>query len=233
MADLWSYQNREIAEARLRPQEDLELENEKRILANAEKLYTAAMSAFEQLYEGSGSAETTLRAALRHVEELARFDARFGSAVEQLGSARAMVDDVAESVRDYAETIHASPERLAEIEDRLALIDRLKRKYGGTVDEVIAFGESVAARLAEIEDRESILRGLQAEVEAAGEKYAAVAEALSGRRQSAAQKLAKNAEKQINELAMKVRCLCQHNARRIQRRLRFVHCCLCTRKLNR
>ncbi len=205
MADLWSYQNREIAEARLRPQEDLELENEKRILANAEKLYTAAMSAFEQLYEGSGSAETTLRAALRHVEELARFDTRFGGAVEQLGSARAMVDDVAESVRDYAETIHASPERLAEIEDRLALIDRLKRKYGGTVDEVIAFGESVAARLAEIEDRESILRGLQAEVEAAGEKYAAVAEALSGRRQSAAQKLAKNAEKQINELAMKVR----------------------------
>ena len=205
MADLWSYQSREIAEARLKPQEDAELESEKRILANAEKLYTAAMSAFEQLYEGSASAETTLRAALRHVEELARYDARFGAAVEQLGSARAMVDDVAESVRDYAESIHASPERLAEIEDRLALIDRLKRKYGATVDEVMALGESVAQRLAEVEDRESLLRGLQAEVEAAQARYVVAAKALTDRRQKAAERLAKNAEKQINELAMKVR----------------------------
>ncbi len=205
LADLWSYQSREIADARLHPQEDVELEQEKRVLANAEKLYTAAMSAFEQLYEGGGSAETTLRSALRHVEELARFDARFGPAVEQLGSARAMVDDVAESVRDYAESIHASPERLAEIEDRLALIDRLKRKYGATVDEVIALGQAVAERLAEVEDRESILRGLKAEVDAAREQFAAAAAALSDRRQKAAERLAKNAEKQINELAMKVR----------------------------
>ena len=204
-ADLWSYQSREIAEARLRAQEDVELEGEKRILANAEKLYTAAMSAFEQLYEGGSSAETTLRAALRNVEELARLDPRFGPAVEQLTSARAMVDDVAEQMRDYSESIHASPERLAEIEDRLALLDRLKRKYGATVDEVIAFGETVAARLAEVEDREGILRGLQADVEAAKQGYAAAADALSQRRQSAAQRLAKNAEKQINELAMKVR----------------------------
>ena len=205
MADLWSYQSREIADARLKPQEDAELQSEKRILANAEKLYTAAMSAFEQLYEGGGSAETTLRSALRHVEELARYDTRFGPAVEQLGSARAMVDDVAESVRDYAESIHASPERLAEIEDRLALIDRLKRKYGATVDEVIALGESVAQRLAEVEDRESILRGLQAEVETARAQFVVAAKALTDRRQKAAERLAKNAEKQINELAMKVR----------------------------
>ncbi len=204
-ADLWSYQSREIADAHLRPQEDVGLEAEKRILANAEKLYTAAMSAFEQLYEGSTSAETTLRAALRQVEELARFDTRFGAAVEQLTSARAMVDDVAESVRDYAESIHASPERLAEIEDRLALLDRLKRKYGASVDAVIEFGASVAARLAEVEDRESILRGLQADAEAARQAYAAAAAALSERRQKAAARLARNAEKQINELAMKVR----------------------------
>ena len=204
-ADLWSYQSREIADARLKPQEDTELEAEKRILANAEKLYTAAMSAFEQLYEGGSSAETTLRAAQRSVEELARFDARFGPALEQLTSARALVDDVAEQMRDYSESIHASPERLAEIEDRLALLDRLKRKYGATVDEVIAFGESVTARLAEVEDREGILRGLQADVESARQAYATAAGALSQRRQAAAQRLANNAEKQINELAMKTR----------------------------
>ena len=125
MVDLWSYQRKEIEAARLEPGEDEALETEKRVLANAEKLYAAAMSAFEQLYEGSSSAESALRAAVRNVEELARYDARFSDAAQQLESARATVGDVSSSLRDYAEGIDASPERLAEIEDRLAAIDRL------------------------------------------------------------------------------------------------------------
>ena len=144
MVDLWSYQRKEIEAAHLVAGEDEALETEKRVLANAEKLYAAAMGAFDQLYEGGASAEVALRAALRNVEELARYDTRFTDAVQQLASARATVGDVAASLRDYAEGINASPERLAEIEDRLALLDRLKRKYGNTVAEVIAFGEDVA-----------------------------------------------------------------------------------------
>ena len=132
MVDLWSYQRKEIEAAHLEPGEDEALETEKRVLANAEKLYAAAMGAFDQLYEGGASAEVALRAALRNVEELARYDNRFTEAVQQLASARATVGDVAATLRDYAEGINASPERLAEIEDRLALIDRLKRKYGQT-----------------------------------------------------------------------------------------------------
>src|SRR5208282_3403268 len=130
MVDLWTYQRKEIESARLTPGEDDSLETEKRVLANSEKLYAAAMSAFDQLYEGGASAEVTLRAALRSVEELARYDARFEESVQQLASARAVLGDVSSALRDYAERIDASPERLAEIEDRLALIDRLKRKYG-------------------------------------------------------------------------------------------------------
>ena len=75
MVDLWSYQRKEIEAARLEPGEDEALETEKRVLANAEKLYAAAMGAFDQLYEGGASAEVALRAALRNVEELARYDA--------------------------------------------------------------------------------------------------------------------------------------------------------------
>ncbi len=130
MVDLWSYQRKEIESAALKAGEDEALETEKRVLANAEKLYAAAMSAFEQLYEGSNSAEAELRAALRNVEELARYDGRFAEPVQQLQSARATIGDVSSTLRDYAERINASPERLAEIEDRLALLDRLKRKYG-------------------------------------------------------------------------------------------------------
>ena len=78
MADLWRFQAREIESAGLRDGEDGQLETEKRLLNNAEKLYTAAMSAYEQLYEGSNAAEASLRAAQRHLEELARYEPRFG-----------------------------------------------------------------------------------------------------------------------------------------------------------
>ncbi|MGA3012210.1 MAG: DNA repair protein RecN [Terracidiphilus sp.] len=205
MVDLWSYQRKEIESARLESAEDEALETEKRVLANAEKLYAAAMGAFEQLYEGGASAETALRAALRNVEELARYDNRFTDAVQQLTSVRATVDDVSSSLRDYAEGINASPERLAEIEDRLALIDRLKRKYGKTIAEVVAFGEEVTRKLAEVEDRDEILKVLRKSLDEAAAAYRAAAAALSAERKTAAAKLAKLAEAQINSLAMKVR----------------------------
>jgi DNA repair protein RecN (Recombination protein N) len=205
MVDLWSYQHKEIEAARLAAGEDEALETEKRVLANSEKLYAAAMGAFEQLYEGGASAEVALRAALRNVEELARYDPRFTEAAQQLESARATVGDAAASLRDYAEGINASPERLAEIEDRLALIDRLKRKYGKTIAEVIAFGEEVARKLAEVEDRDEILKELRAALDEAVKVYRAAAAVLTVERKAAAAKLARLAEAQINSLAMKVR----------------------------
>ncbi len=205
MVDLWSYQRNEIEQARLMTGEDEALETEKRVLANAEKLFAAAMSAYDQLYEGGASAEVSLRAALRNVEELARYDARFEASAQQLESARAVVGDVSDSLRDYAERINASPERLAEIEDRLALLDRLKRKYGRTVTEVIAFGEDVARKLAEVEDRDEILRRLRADLAATASAYRIAAAELTAARKAAAAKLAKQAESQINSLAMKAR----------------------------
>jgi DNA repair protein RecN (Recombination protein N) len=205
MVDLWSYQHKEIEAARLQAGEDEALETEKRVLANAEKLYAAAMGAFEQLYEGGASAEAALRAAVRNVEELARYDGRFAEVAGQLESARALLGDVSGSLRDYAEGINASPERLAEIEDRLALLDRLKRKYGKTVAEVIEFGEQVSRKLAEVEDRDEILKALRAELDEAAVAYRAAASAISADRKAAAGKLAKLAEAQINSLAMTVR----------------------------
>jgi DNA repair protein RecN (Recombination protein N) len=205
MVDLWAYQRKEIDAAQLRPGEDEALETEKRVLANSEKLYAAAMGAFDQLYEGGASAEGSLRAALRNLEELARYDGRFTEAVQQLTSVRATVGDVAATVRDYAEGINASPERLAEIEDRLALLDRLKRKYGHSIDEVIAFGQDVSQKLAGVEDRDEILKQLRTALEKAAAEYRNVATELSSTRKAAATRLGKLAEAQINSLAMKVK----------------------------
>ncbi len=203
--DLWTWQRNEIEQAHLSADEDEALETEKRVLANAEKLYAAALSAFDELYEGNASAEAALKAAIRNVEELAHYDARFLESAQQLASARATISDLAASLRDYAEGINASPERLAEIEDRLALLDRLKRKYGKTVAEVIAFGEDVARKLSEVEDRDEILKTLRADLAQASSEYQKAASALTAERKAAAQKLAKLAEAHINSLAMKSR----------------------------
>jgi DNA repair protein RecN (Recombination protein N) len=205
MADLWRFQSREIESAAPRDGEDAQLETEKRVLSNAEKLYAAAMSAYEQLYDGSNAAEASLRAAERHLEELARYEPRFGDAAHQLASARATVEDVAETVREFGDGIQASPERLAEIEDRLALLDRLKRKYGASLDEVIAYGAEVTAKLNEIENRDAVLAELRKQLEIAADEYRREAELLTGARASAAKKLAGMAERQINDLAMKAR----------------------------
>jgi len=205
MVDLWSFQHKEIDGVSPVEGEDEALEIERRVLSNAEKLYAAAMSAHELLYEGASSAETTLRAAEKQIEELVHYDPKFQEAAQQLASARASVEDVSATVRDYAENIQSSPERLAEIEDRLAALSRLKRKYGQTLAEVIAYGEEVATKLNEIENRDEILKTLRIELKSAADTYRKAAQSLTTDRATAAKKLEKLAETQMNDLAMKVR----------------------------
>ena len=203
LVDLWIFQRREIDEAKLQAGEDEQLETEKRVLANAEKIYNAAMQAFDLLYEGDASTSASLRAAQKQVEELARFEPKFQDALAALQTARIGVEDVGATLRDYAGGIHASPEHLAEVEDRLALLDRLKRKYGPTLDDVINFGADVARKLSEIENKDEILRDLRAQLAKAAVAYLQAARSLSKKRAAAAQKLEKLVEAEINDLAMK------------------------------
>ncbi len=203
LVDLWIFQKREIEEARLQSGEDESLETEKRVLANAEKIYNAAMNAFDLLYEGNGSTASSLRAAQKQVEELIRYEPKFQEALAALETARISVEDVGATLRDYAGGIHASPEHLAQVEDRLALLDRLKRKYGPTLDEVIQFGAEVARKLSEVENKDEILRGLRSELARAAAEYLKAARALSKRRAEAARRLEKLVEAEIDDLAMK------------------------------
>jgi len=203
LVDLWIFQKREIEDARLQSGEDEQLETEKRVLANAEKIYNAAMNAFDLLYEGNGSTASSLRAAQKQVEELVRYEPKFQEALAALETARISVEDVGATVRDYAGGIHASPEHLAQVEDRLALLDRLKRKYGPTLDEVMRFGEDVSRKLSEIENKDEILRGLRSDLARAAEEYLGAARAVSKKRASAARTLEKLVEAEINDLAMK------------------------------
>jgi DNA repair protein RecN (Recombination protein N) len=203
LLDLWSFQSREIDEVRIAAAEDERLETEKRVLANAEKIYGAAISAFDLLYEGNASTSSSLRAAQKHIEELARYEPKFQEALAALDSARISVEDVGATLRDYAGGIHASPERLAELEERLASLDRLKRKYGPTLDQVMAFGEDVRRKLSEMENKDQVLFELRAELAVAAGVYRKAARSLSRKRLEAARKLEKVVEAEINDLAMR------------------------------
>jgi len=207
LLDLWNFQCREIEEARLRegdgPQEDEQLEAEKRVLANAEKIYGAAINAFDLLYEGNASTSSSLRAAQKHLEELARYEPKFQEALGALESARISVEDVGATLRDYAGGIQASPERLAEIEERLALLDRLKRKYGPTLAQTIAFGDDIRRKLSEMENKDQVLLELRAMLAVAADEYRKVARTLSRKRLEAGRKLEKLVEAEINDLAMR------------------------------
>jgi DNA repair protein RecN (Recombination protein N) len=206
LIDLWSFQAKEIESAQIvDAEEDAQLETEKRVLANAERLFSGATAAQELLYEAEVSAESLLGGALKHVEDLAKFDEQFQETAQQLKAAKAAVEDAASTLRDFAGKVTASPERLGEIEDRLAALDRLKRKYGKTLAEVIAFGAEAAGKLSDLENRDVRLAELEKDLTIASAKYIVAARKLSAERTKAAVKLSKSAEKQINELAMQAK----------------------------
>ncbi len=203
LLDLWTFQVREIEDAKLQPGEDERLETEKRVLANAEKIHSAAMNAFDLLYEGEASTSASLRTAQKHIEELARYEPRFQETMATLETARISVEDVGASLRDYAGGIEASPEHLAEVEDRLAAMDRLKRKYGPKLDDVMKHAAEVSRKLSEMENKDEILRQLRTGLAQASEEYLNAARVISKKRYESARKLEKLVEAEINDLAMK------------------------------
>jgi len=203
LLDLWNFQKREIEAAKLQPGEDERLEIEKRVLANAEKIYGAAMNAFDLLYQGEASTSASLRAAQKHLEELAGYEPKLSEALTALETARISIEDVGASLRDYAGGIEASPEHLARVEDRLAVIDRLKRKYGPTLADVIRHREEVSRKLSEMENKDEVLSKLRKELAESGEEYVRTARIISKKRYEAARKLEKIVEAEINDLAMR------------------------------
>src|SRR5712692_3400532 len=200
--DLWKFQSQEITQARLRPGEDAGLEEEKRVLANLSRIQQAGNSAYEALYESAGSASVQVKAARRALEELSRFDGSFGRLAQSLDGARITIEEAAHELRQYLDRLEANPDRLSQIEDRLASIEKLKRKYGATVEQVIAFGEQVAAQIAELESSEESIRRIEAEQRQVAAQYEELAREVSGRRREAAQRLEKPVEEERAALAM-------------------------------
>ena len=200
--DLLTFQVRELKQANLEIGEDVRLEEEKRILSNLAKIRAAAGSAYDLLYEDEGSASARVAAAGRALEELARYDASFTGQLEPLASARATLEDLALALRDYLGKLDANPHRLEEVEDRLALLDRLKRKYGKTIEEIIAYFQNAERQLQDLEHADERRAEAERERDTALADYRKAARRLSERRREAAQKMIKLVREELAQVGM-------------------------------
>jgi len=202
MADLWSFQRKEIDAAALKPGEDAQLEQERAVLRNVAKLQENANAAYAALYEAQESVSSQLRTALKRLEDLAKIDGSLERVVETLRTAAIGVDDASDSIRDYLEKLEADPKRLDDVEARLALIERLKRKYGSTLDDVLAFLEDVRAKMEAIETAGERKAKLEQDLAQASAAYSGHAGALTKARKAGAEKLAKKVETELEALAL-------------------------------
>lgn len=202
LMDLWQFQRNEIAAAELTPGEDAALDAERRVQMNAGKLLETAATAFEALYEAPESCWTMARSVAKKLDELARIDAAMAPVRQNLEPALLAIQDVSYSLRDYVGRLEANPARLEEIENRLAAIEKLKRKYGATVDDILTFLVEVQGKIAAVETAGERLEDLKVEQAALAAKYRNAAAALSEKRGKAAAELARRVEEELKPLAM-------------------------------
>jgi DNA repair protein RecN (Recombination protein N) len=200
--DLLQFQVEELKNARLEPGEDARLEEEKHVLANVEKLRGAAAAAFECLYEDEGSALARLALIEKSLQELARFDHSAAPHLEPLAAARASLADAAAYLRDYLGKLEADPRRLEEVEDRLAQIDRLKRKYGKSIGEILAYAVEAGNQLEKLQHADERRNQIARELEKATAEYRRAAQSLSNQRRAAAKALEKKVRQELGQLGM-------------------------------
>lgn len=202
MLDLYTFQLEEIDAARLESGEDEWLEDEKRRLANAEKLMQSAASAYDALY-GNGQGLDLLSKAVKNVEDIAAIDPEpLRPLLEQLQEAYYQIEDAAYQIRDYRDGIEFSPERLDQIEERLDLIANLKRKYGSTIEEILDYAEKIRAQIETMTNKDERIRELEALLEQRRPLLVAAAEKLSEARRAAGDRLAREIERQLDDLHM-------------------------------
>jgi len=201
-ADLWSFQRNEIEAVNPQLGEDLQLENERRVLRNVVRLQETAGAAYAALYEDPESVTAQLHTVVKRLEELGRIDESMREVVAALEPASIAVEEAAHALSHYMGKLEADPARLEEIETRLAALEKLRRKYGATLEEVIAFHRDVSHNLSAVESSGERRTALAKEVAALSAGYESAAGRLSTLRREAARRLAKSVANELASLAM-------------------------------
>ena len=206
-AEFLSFQLAEIDKAAPQPDEDATLATTRQVLANADRLQRVSDEAYAALYEGDHAALPTLATVWKKVGELSALDPRFTPYVDARDALKSQLEDLAFFLRSYRESIDASPARLQDIEDRLALLERLKRKHGPSLADVIARRDHLKRELHDIEHATERAAELDAALDRTRAAYERVAGELSARRRTAATAFSRAIEHALADLAMaKTRC---------------------------
>jgi DNA repair protein RecN (Recombination protein N) len=200
--ELASFQLAELDRAGLRPNEDDELSAMRQVLASAERVERLCAESYASLYESDDAVLAGLGGVWRRVGELATLDPSFQPYLDLRDGIKSQLEDLALFLRRYAEGIDASPAKLQQTEERLALIERLKRKYGPTLTDTIARRDALRQELADLEHADERLADLDRRFQAARDAYVRSATELGEARRRAAVGFARGLEMQLAELAM-------------------------------
>lgn len=203
--DMLRWQDKEIEEAGLKPDEDSELETEIHKLSNAEKIAGFVDESYNLLDNGSKDGIGVLSALSRvkkDLEDMSRYDDSLSNTQKMVEEAFISLQEASYELRDYGETMEFSPERLNKLQSRMDVIYRLRKKYGATIAEVLAHQQKVQQELADIENYDEDMALLEKEIQAMEQKLKEKAARLSSQRLSAAEKLSASVGAQLRELGM-------------------------------
>jgi DNA repair protein RecN (Recombination protein N) len=196
------FQAEELSRAALEPGEEERLRGERDLLRNVERLRSAAGEAEQLAYSGEESASGAAGAAARRLADAAAIDPALGAVGAAIAGAQAALEEAGRELQDYLARLEADPERLGAVEERLALIARLKKKYGATVEAILAQQESLAGEIAAFEQGAARLAAVERELARASEAAVALAQELSRGREAAREKLERRIHQELAALAM-------------------------------
>lgn len=200
--DLLRFQEQEIAGAHLKPGEDDALLHERKILAGAEQLTSGAMVIHETLYSQNGAVLEKVADVRHRLEDLAAIDESLKPHIEACESAQYQLEDIAFSLRDYAQSIEFDPYRLEEVEKRINDLNKLKRKYGNSIEEILALYVNIQQELSHFDERETRIAELERQYEKLRGTLQQAAEQLSSERKQAAGVFEKHLMEELAMLGM-------------------------------
>jgi len=199
---LLRFQKKEIVEASVKPEEDAKLEKERVRLKNREELFHTINSIIESLYSSQGAVIERLVTAKKNLENASRIDLELSSRAESMAEATFHIEDMVEELRIYLSKIQMEENRLEEVEARLDILAKLKRKYGASIEDVFSHLESIDKELLEIGNIADILTDTKERLSHLHEKLTKLVISLSTKREQVANNFAEKVEEELSTLKM-------------------------------
>jgi DNA repair protein RecN (Recombination protein N) len=200
--ELLKFQKKEIIDASLKPGEDNALEQELLRLKNAELLMQTLIKSFESLYGMQGAVVESLVEISKDLQKISEIDPQLVPKVKGLTDAAFQIEDISHELRSYMENIEMDEKRLEQVEARLEMIRKLKRKYGGSIESVVSHLHTIEKELVNIENISENIQKIKEELDDLNQKIIAEALLLSEKRKEAAQKLSQKVESELADLKM-------------------------------